>query len=35
MTEPNKVLHDYAKEGDVERVQRMLDQGKDVNEKVS
>jgi hypothetical protein len=32
--EPNKTLHDYASEGDVEGIQRLLKQGKDVNEKV-
>jgi hypothetical protein len=29
-----KTLHDYASEGDIEGVQRLLNQGADVNKRV-
>jgi hypothetical protein len=34
MAEPNQTLHAYAREGDVDGIQRLLNLGKDVNEKV-
>jgi hypothetical protein len=34
MAESNKTLHDYVREGDVEGIQRLLNQGKNVNETV-
>jgi hypothetical protein len=32
--EPEKTLHDFARAGDIEGVQRLLDQGHDINEMV-